>query len=102
MWGILIPLLAGVAYGYFAKGKQDKSRLFMIGAVFAVILALILNAIGWFTNNNPTTGGGDVSFWAIVVSSIISLVIFLAGVWTGDMLEHRRDRRALPPTQPRV
>lgn len=102
MWGILIPLLIGVAYGYFAAGKQDKSRLFWIGAVFALVTAIILNAFGWFTGNNPLTGGDNVDGTAIFVSAIVSLVIFLAGVWIGDMIEGRRTRRALPPSNPRV
>ncbi|HET6404081.1 MAG TPA: hypothetical protein VFH78_05500 [Candidatus Thermoplasmatota archaeon] len=97
MWGILIPLLIGVAYGYFATGKQDKSRLFWTGAVIALILAVVLNVIGFFTGNNPTTGGDNVNGTAIFLSAIVSLVIFLVGVWIGDMLEGRRHRRALPP-----
>ena len=102
MWGILIPLLIGVAYGYFAAGKQDKSRLFWMGAIFALVVAVVLNLIGWFTGNDPLTGAGDVDGTSIFLSTIVSLVIFLAGVWVGDMFEGRRHRRALPPNSPRV
>lgn len=102
MWGILIPLLVGIAVGYFMKGKQDKSRLFWIGAIWALVIAIVLNAIGWFTGNNPTTGGDGVNGTGIFVSFIVSLVVFLVGVWLGDMVEGRRTRRALPPNSPRV
>lgn len=97
MWGILIALLVGVAVGYFAAGKQDKSRLFWIGALWAVIVAFVLNILGWFIDMNPTTAGDDVSFPALVLSFLVSLGVFLVGVWVGDMLEGRRERRALPP-----
>lgn len=100
MWGIIIPLLVGLAVGYFTKGKQDKSRLFGLGAIWALILAFVLNAIGWFIDVNPTTAGDDVSFVGLVLSFLVSLAVFLLGVWLGDMLEGRSGRRALPPTRP--
>lgn len=103
MWGLLIALLIGIAVGYFVAGKQDKSRLFWIGALWAVVIAAVLNIVGYFTNNNPTTAGGDVSFFGLLISFVISLAVFLLGVWVGDMLEGRRHRRgALPPNSPRV
>lgn len=98
MFGILIPLLVGLAFGYFAKGRQDKSRLLRIGALWALVLAAVLNAIGWLAGRNPATGADEVSFWGIFLSSLASLGIFLAGVWIGDAIEARRARKALPPT----
>ena len=102
MWGILIPLLVGIAVGYFVSGKQDKSRLFWIGAIWALVIAVVLNVIGWFTGYNPLTGAGDVDGTGIFLSFIVSLVVFLVGVWIGDMVEGRRTRRALPPSSPRI
>ena len=100
MWGILIALLAGLAVGYFMKGKQDKSRLFGIGAIWALIVAFVLNVAGWFIDVNPTTAGDDVSFIGLLLSFLVSLAVFLIGVWLGDLIEGRRERRALPPTRP--
>jgi uncharacterized membrane protein len=103
MWGILIALLIGVAVGYFSAGKQDKSRLFWIGALWALIGAIVINAIGWFTGYNPLTGGAGVDGTGLFFSFIVTLVVFLVGVWIGDMVEGRRTRRgALPPSNPRV
>lgn len=102
MWGILIPLLIGVALGYFVKGKQDKSRLFWIGAIAALVTAVVLNALGFFLGNNPTTGGDAVDGTSIFWSFVVSLLVFLVGVWIGDKLEGRGHRRALPPNNPRV
>src|SRR5688572_2283996 len=41
MWGILIPLLIGVAVGYLSPGHQDKSRLFMRGLLWGVLIAAV-------------------------------------------------------------
>jgi hypothetical protein len=101
MWGLLIAVLIGVAVGYFSAGKQDKSRLFWIGALWAVVVAAILNVTGWFVNINPTTAGGDVSFFGLLISFLVTIAVFLIGVWVGDLFEGRRTR-ALPPNSPRV
>lgn len=98
MWGILIALIVGIAVGYMMKGKQDKSRLFWIGALWAVVIAAVLNVIGWFVDMNPTTAGDDVGFWSLVVSFVVTLAVFLIGVWIGDLVEGRR-HRALPPAR---
>ena len=101
MWGLLIALIAGIAVGYLMKGKQDKSRLFWIGALWAVVVAAILNIAGWFIDTNPMTAGDDVSFWGLLWSFVVSLAVFLLGVWVGDLIEGRGHRRALPPNNPR-
>ena len=101
MWGILIPLLIGIAVGYFTAGKQDKSRLFWIGAIWAAVVAIVLNALGWFLDINPVTGADEVDGMGIFLGFVVSIVVFLVGVWIGDLFEGRRTR-ALPPTQPRV
>jgi hypothetical protein len=98
MWGILIPLLIGVAVGYFSPGHQDKSRMFMRGLLWAVVIAVVVAAIGWITNTDPLTMAGlGGSYVGLVLSFVIALVIFLVGVWVGDWLEGRRTRRAQPP-----
>lgn len=101
MWGIIIPLLAGIAVGYLVKGKQDKSRLFWIGAIWAVVIAVVFSFIGWITGYNPLTASAGVDGFGLVVSFIVTLVVFLAGVWIGDVIEGR-SHRTLPPSQPRV
>lgn len=100
MWGILIPLLVGIAVGYFSPGRQDKSRLFVKGAIWAVIVAAVLVLLANVFGMNPL-GYGDLSFVGLTISFIVSVVVFLVGVWIGDMFEGRR--RTVPPgTPPRV
>ena len=102
MWGIIIPLLIGIAVGYLSPGKQNKSRLFWMGVIWALVIAIVLNVIGFFIGNNPTTGTDAVDGTGLFLSFVVSVVVFLIGVWLGDMFEGRRHRRALPPTNPRV
>ena len=100
MWGILIPLLIGVAVGYFSPGRQDKSRLFVRGAIWAVVVAAVLVLLANVFGMNPL-GYGDLGFVGLTISFIVSILVFLVGVWIGDMVEGRR--RTLPPgTPPRV
>jgi len=101
MWGILIPLMIGIAVGYFSPGKEDKSRLFWIGAIWALVVAVVLNGLGWFLDINPITGADEVDGVGIFLGFLVSIVVFLVGIWIGDMFEGRRTR-ALPPSSPRV
>lgn len=95
MWGILIPLLIGIAVGYLSPGRQDKSRMFMRGLLWAVVIALVIVALGYFFGINPL-GYGDTGFVGLVISFVIAIAIFLVGVWIGDMIE---GRRASPPAR---
>lgn len=100
MWGILIPLLIGIALGYFSPGRQDKSKLFLKGLIFSLVVAGVIVLIGRLTNTNPL-GLGNTSFVGLAISFAISLAVMMVGVWIGDMLEHRKGGRndvaARPP-----
>ena len=100
MWGILLPILIGIAVGYFSPGKQDKGRMLKVGALWALVLAVVITLLGYFTGNNPLTGGSGVGFVSLFLSFVVSLLLFLAGVWIGDLLEGRKSRRATPPGSP--
>lgn len=102
MWGLVIAFVIGILVGYFSPGRENKSRLFWIGAIWALVIALVLNIAGWFLDVNPTTAGDDVSGVALFMSFLVSIAVFLVGVWVGDVVEGRRARGALPPTQPRI
>lgn len=98
MWGILIPLLVGIAVGYFSPGRQDKSTLFKRGIIWALVIAAVIVVIGWVTNTDPMTMTGlGTGYVSLVISFVVALLIFLVGVWLGDMIEGRRTRRAQPP-----
>lgn len=92
MWLLLIALLAGVAYGYMAAGKQDKSRLFMKGLLIGVVLAVVVAVLAFLFDFN-VLGLAEQGFLSIIINAALLALAFIVGVWIGDMVEHRRSPR---------
>ena len=88
MWGI-VALLIGLAYGYLSPGKEDKMRLLRNGFFIGVALALVFALIGYLTGSYPLGIGGMVG---IVVSVLVVTLMFILGVWLGDLIEGRKER----------
>jgi uncharacterized membrane protein YadS len=89
MWLLLVALIAGIAYGYMAAGKQDKSRLFFKGLLIGVVVAVVVALLGWMFNMNPL-GLADQGMLSIILSAALIALAFIVGVWLGDLFEHRR------------
>lgn len=94
MWGILLPFLAGLALGYFLPGKQDKSRLYTHGLVWSIVLAGLLSLVGAATGTDPLSLEPP-GFFSLVLAFLVGLLLFVLGVWVGDLLEARRHRGAI-------
>lgn len=88
MWGLLIALVVGIAYGYMSPGKQDKSFIFKRGLLWGLIIALVVALLGFFFHANPL-GLGDTSFVGLFLSFVVLTIVFVVGVWIGDMVEGR-------------
>ena len=82
-----LVIAVGIGYGYFKRGRQDKSEIFKAGVVWGLIIALVLAGIGWATETSLLGFGAD--FINIVISFVIILALFVLGVFIGDWLEHR-------------
>ncbi len=82
-----LSLLIGAGYGYFKKGKQDKSELFKTGFLWGLIIAVVLAAIGALTGGSAL--GLGRGFIGIILSVLIILVLFVLGVWLGDLIEEK-------------
>lgn len=89
MWGLLIALLIGLAYGYMSPGKQDKSQIFKKGLLWGLVIALVVALVGFFFDVNPL-GLGDSGFFGLFLSFVILTITFIIGVWIGDMFDRKR------------
>ena len=88
MWG-LVTFLIGIAFGFFNKGRQDKSRLFMTGLLIGLVLAIIFGLLGGLSGLGLPGG-----FVGILITAIILTILFVIGVWLGDLLEGQSGRSA--------
>ena len=85
-WGLIL-FLVGILYGLLAKGKQDKSHLFKRGLLIGFVLAIVIAVIGFLTGAPALGFGGAL---AILWTALILSLLFILGVWLGDLLEGKR------------
>lgn len=88
-WGLVL-FLVGILYGFLAHGKQDKSDLFKRGFLIGLVLALILAVLGYFAGAPALGVAGALG---IIISAIVLSLVFIIGVWLGDVLEPKSRRR---------
>lgn len=82
-----LAFFGGIGYGYFKKGKQEKGQLFKTGLVWGLIIALVLAVIGALTGVSAV--GFGTGLLGAVFSVIIIVLLFVVGVWLGDVLEEK-------------
>ena len=87
MWGLLV-FLVGLLYGALKRGRQDKSSLFMQGLVIGIVLAIVLVVLGLLVNVPAIVGLGGA--FGIIVTAIILSLLFVLGVWVGDLVSGAR------------
>lgn len=90
MWGIL-ALLIGFLYGWLKPGAQDKSQILVRGLVFGFIIALVLAVLGYALGSNPIYFGSGIL--ALIFAVFIITLLFILGVWLGDLVEGRPRRQ---------
>jgi hypothetical protein len=86
-WGLLV-LALGVLYGYFTPGRQDKARLFRVGILWGLGIAIVLAVVGALAHASPL--GIEMGFVGALLSALILTLLFVLGVWIGDLIEARR------------
>jgi hypothetical protein len=90
VWGI-IAFVVGIAYGWLARGRQDKSHLFVTALIWGFVIALVLALIGLLAGQSAIgLGQGVVGFF---ISVLIISLLFILGVWIGDLIEGASSRR---------
>ena len=91
MWGLL-ALVIGVLYGWLKPGHQDKSQLLVRGLVIGLVVGLVLALLGFAIGSNPVYVGSGVL--GIILGVIIISLLFVLGVWLGDLIEGTKSRRS--------
>lgn len=68
--------------------------MMVTGIVYGVIISAVLGLLGWLVGSNPLFLGAGSGVVGIVVPVVILTVLFLVGVWLGDLVEGRKDGRS--------
>lgn len=92
-WGLL-AFVVGLLYGWLSPGRQDKGRMLMTGLLYGIVIGVILGLIGWAVGSNPLFLGAGAGILGIIVTVVILTVLFVVGVWLGDLLEGRKASRS--------
>ena len=88
-WGILVVLI-GIAYGYFTPGRQSKMAILKRGLLWGLVIAIVFAALGFFFGVDPLgLAASPVSFF---ISFVVLTLLFILGVWIGDLIEGRSGR----------
>ena len=91
MWGLL-ALVVGLLYGWLTPGTQDKSRILVHGLVIGFVVAIVLALLGVAVGSNPLQFGGG--FFGIFLSVVVITLLFVLGVWLGDLMGSKYPRRS--------
>jgi uncharacterized protein YacL len=91
MWGLL-ALVVGVLYGWLKPGHQDKSQLMVRGLAIGLVVGLVLALLGVAVGSNPVYFGSG--FLAILLGVVVVTLLFVLGVWLGDLIEGNKSRRS--------
>ena len=91
MWGLL-AFVIGLLYGWLKPGHQDKSQMMVRGLVIGLVLAIVLVLLGFALGSNPVGFGSGVL--GIFLGVVIITLLFILGVWLGDLIEGNKSRRS--------
>ena len=89
MWGI-IAFVIGIIYGAMKKGRQDKTDLLKQGLLIGLVVGLVIALIGFFTGFGALGVGG---FVAVIWTTLVLTLLFVLGVWIGDLFTGNRKTR---------
>lgn len=95
-----LAFFGGIAYGYFSPGRSDLKTMLKKGLIYGLVVALLLAVIGYLTGFS-ILGFGD-RIVGNIIGAIVVVLLFIAGVWLGDWLEHRKERKTAAPANPRM
>lgn len=84
-----MAFLVGILYGALKAGRQDKWALFKQGLLIGFVVGIVLAIIG-LVIGVPVLGvaGFIPAIWGALVLSLL----FVLGVWIGDLITGARRR----------
>src|ERR1041385_6112827 len=83
-WG-LIAFVVGIVWGLVIPGRQSKLGTLINGVLVGLLVGVVFAVIGFLTNQNPL--GFGTTIWAFVVTFFVLTLLFVLGVWIGDLIE---------------
>ncbi|HET6320142.1 MAG TPA: hypothetical protein VFG86_27100, partial [Chloroflexota bacterium] len=91
VWG-WIAFLVGIAYGWWKPGKQNKWDMLKTGVLVGAVIAILFALLGYATGYDPI-GLGTATLLGTFISFVVLTVVFVVGVWIGDLIEGWRTPR---------
>lgn len=82
-----LAFFGGIGYGYLKKGKQDKTELLKTGLLWGAIIAIVLAVLGVVAGISAV--GFGTGLLGALISVVIILLLFVLGVWLGDVAEEK-------------
>jgi hypothetical protein len=67
--------------------------LFKNGFLIGVILAIVLAVIGLLSGVNPLGVAGLGGILGVIITAVVLSLVFILGVWIGDLIEGGTTRR---------
>jgi heme A synthase len=92
-WGLIVIVL-GFAYGALKPGRQPKGKLLLQGLLLGVVLAILIGALSFLTHQPVFEIAGIAVGLAIVIAAFVLSLLFVLGVWLGDLVTPSSRRRA--------
>jgi hypothetical protein len=83
---LILILIIGIAFGFLRRGKDDKWELLKQGAIIGIVLGIIFGLISLFlAPGSIALGTGLVGGISIFIGIVILVIIFVVGVFIGDL-----------------
>lgn len=84
MWG-LSALVIGALFGWMTPGLQNRDRVLATGLILGALAAAVFILLGAAIGSDPLPVGEGA--WGTLASFTVMTVLFLFGVWIGDVLQ---------------
>lgn len=87
MWGSVAVLVGGL-YGWLSPGLHNRGRVLGSGVLLGLVVAGVFALLGALIGSPPLGLGSGAG--AAIASTVVMALVFLLGVWLGDLLQRYR------------